>query len=245
MPFRLPTAEEKADYVLQQFDRIAKRYDLTNDVISMGMHRLWKSKALDCLISDRKGSYLDVCCGTGDLALAICQRLMPEGQVTGLDFSLNMLAVAKERSRRALSSKTAAPRMEWVKGDALNLPFAADTFDGAVVSFGLRNLTDYGQGVAELARVVRSGGKVVNLDLGRPEGALFTPLYMFYFAKIVPLIGQILQGDLKAYTYLPQSMHAYPPPEGITVLFQEAGLKDIVHIPLASGSVALHCGTVK
>jgi demethylmenaquinone methyltransferase/2-methoxy-6-polyprenyl-1,4-benzoquinol methylase len=244
MPFRLPAQEEKAQYVLSQFDRIARGYDLANDCISLGMHRLWKNKALNVLLTGESGNYLDVCSGTGDLALLIAQRLKA-GKVTGLDFSGNMLDVARSRETKHRNAGKAAVQLDWLKGDALALPFPNDAFDGAIVSFGLRNLSDYQKGIDEMARVVRPGGKVLNLDLGKPEGLLFPPLFGFYFGHIVPIIGQVLQNDRKAYTYLPESKRNYPDPEGISELFRQAGLTDVRHIKLASGSVALTCGTVQ
>ncbi len=244
MPFRLPAKEEKAQYVLSQFDRIAHGYDLANDCISMGMHRLWKNKAVSMLLSGESGNYLDVCCGTGDLALLIACRLKA-GKVTGVDFSGNMLEVAARREARHRSKDDNAVQLEWIKGDALALPLPPSTCDGAIVSFGLRNLTDYQKGVDEMARVVKSGGKVINLDLGKPEGLFFPHLFGFYFGHIVPLIGQVIQGDRKAYTYLPESKRNYPDPAGISELFVRSGLVDVKHIRLASGSVALTCGTVQ
>ncbi len=243
MPFRLPAQEEKAQYVLSQFDRIARGYDLANDCISMGMHRLWKDKAVNLLIGE-SGEYLDVCCGTGDVAMLIASRLKA-GKVTGLDFSGNMLEVARSREARHRSAEKPAVQLDWVNGDALALPIQNDSFDGAIVSFGLRNLSDYQKGIDEMARVVRPGGKVINLDLGKPEGLLFPTLFGFYFGHIVPIIGQVLQNDRKAYTYLPESKRNYPDPEGISQLFRQAGLADVKHIRLASGSVALTCGTVQ
>lgn len=244
MPFRLPTTEEKADYVLQQFDRIASRYDLTNDVISFGMHRLWKERAVTELGLKPDGAYLDVCCGTGDLTLTIAKRLPALGSVTGLDFSGNMLDVARNRESRARADHNIQAKVAWCQGDAQNLPFDDNTFDGAIVSFGLRNLTDLQKGICEMARVVKPGAKVLNLDLGHPSVPIFAPLYKFYFSRVVPIVGDIIQNDRKAYTYLPESLTSYPKPEGITQLMRNAGLTDIKHIPLAMGSVALHCGTV-
>jgi demethylmenaquinone methyltransferase/2-methoxy-6-polyprenyl-1,4-benzoquinol methylase len=243
MSFSLPTADEKAEYVLRQFDRIASRYDLTNDAISLGMHHLWKQRAVHELQLKPAGSYLDVCCGTGDLTLRIAKNLGQEGDVVGLDFSPNMLRVAEQRA--ASSAGHERSRVKFQQGDALNLPFDDDTFDGAIVSFGLRNVTNYQQGINEMTRVVKLGGKVINLDLGKSQVPIFSQLFAFYFGRIVPLIGHALQSDKQAYTYLPQSNTTYPDPQGISHIFETAGLKNVKYISLALGSVALHVGTVE
>jgi demethylmenaquinone methyltransferase/2-methoxy-6-polyprenyl-1,4-benzoquinol methylase len=240
MAFRLPTALEKDRYVHNQFERIAFRYDLTNDAISLGMHRLWKKAAVDALLNGTEGSYLDVCCGTGDLAMAIAGRLKAGGQVTGLDFSANMLSVA---ARRAAGAGNLPAELNWIEGDAQNLPFADNTFDGAIISFGLRNLTDLGRGVEEMSRVVKRGGRVINLDVGHPDLPVFTPAFKLYFRHVVPLIGELLQNDRKAYTYLPESAAAFPPPDEIAALFEAAGLKSVVIHNLALGSVSMQVGT--
>jgi demethylmenaquinone methyltransferase/2-methoxy-6-polyprenyl-1,4-benzoquinol methylase len=244
MTFKLPSTEEKAEYVHRQFERIARRYDLTNDVISMGMHRLWKQRAVSELNCKPAGRYLDVCCGTGDLALTIAACLSERGSVTGLDFSANMLAIAEDRARRAHAAGRAVCQLVWKQGDAQDLPFAENTFDGAIISFGLRNLTDFQSGLNQMARVVKPGGKVINLDLGDPRTPLFTPAFNLYFAHVVPVIGQVLQGDRQAYTYLPQSRNIYPKPPQLTAMFERAGLSDVRCYGLALGSVALHVGNV-
>jgi demethylmenaquinone methyltransferase/2-methoxy-6-polyprenyl-1,4-benzoquinol methylase len=241
--FRLPTSQEKAEYVLDQFDRIAQRYDLTNDAISMGMHRNWKKRAVDELACRADGSYLDVCCGTGDLALRIAERLGAGGKVTGLDFSKNMLEVAAGRCmhRRYI---TEPPEVSFIQGDAQNLPFPDNSFDGAIISFGLRNLTDLQRGLDEMSRVVKPGGRVLNLDVGHPTLPLYTQAFNAWFSLVVPVIGLVLQNDRKAYTYLPESAKAYPKPDQISQMFASAGLSSVRHIPLSFGSVALHVGIV-
>jgi len=240
MPFTLPPQEEKAEYVQRQFDRIAQGYDLTNDVISLGMHHSWKRAAIELLAVQATGSYLDVCCGTGDLTLKLAQRLGESGSVFGLDFSANMLSVAAQR----LSRQPKKPTVSFVQADALVLPFPDHTFDGAIISFGLRNLTSYQKGIEEMKRVVKPGGAVINLDLGRSNVPVFSQLFAFYFRHVVPIVGQVLQSDKQAYTYLPVSMSAYPPPDGITQIFAAAGLVDVRYYPLALATVALHKGIV-
>ncbi|MBX9692544.1 MAG: class I SAM-dependent methyltransferase [Cyanobacteria bacterium] len=278
MTFKLPTTAEKHEYVREQFDRIARRYDLTNDVISFCMHRAWKKKAIRALINGSiekkpfsknvEGSekrFLDVCCGTGDLALRLASLSEVVDEVVGLDFSSEMLAIAERRESEMRSQPCCASyaqhdehagtahdthtpislsKVSWIAGDAENLPFKDDHFDGAIISFGLRNLTDLKRGLAEMSRVVRPGGYVVNLDLGRPDGAVFAPLFKLFFHKVVPMIGAVLQNDMKAYTYLPESMTTYPDPEKITEFFQSVGMSPVKHYPLAGGSVALHVGCV-
>lgn len=242
--FRLPASQEKAEYVQRQFDRIAGGYDLTNDAISLGMHRWWKERAVRELLVKSDGCYLDVCCGTGDLVIAIARRLRAGGVVTGVDFSRNMLEIAWRRALRAKKHDRLPASIELVEGDAQQLPFPDNAFDGAVISFGLRNLTDLLKGLKEMARVVRPGGRVVNLDLGHPTAPVFTPFFSFYFRRIVPIIGELLQRDRQAYTYLPESARAYPRPAELSELFRQAGLVDVRHVELAVGSVALHAGTV-
>ncbi len=242
--FKLPTTEEKADYVQRQFDRIARKYDLANDVISMGMHRLWKDRAIKELLVNKQGRYLDVCCGTGDLALSVATCRNFNGSVTGIDFSAEMLCVAKARESTLRENRSFSP-VEWHQGDALHLPFPDGSFDGAIISFGLRNLTDFQAGLKEMARVVKPGGRVVNLDLGQPDMPVFTPLFLFFFHNVVPILGEIIQGDRAAYTYLPESRKIYPAPPALTGMFTAAGMTDVHWISLACGSVALHAGTVR
>lgn len=243
MSFELPTTHEKADYVLRQFDRIARGYDLTNDVISLGMHRLWKKKAVDSLKLKPSGRYLDVCCGTGDLLIMIGERLSADGRVVGVDFSAQMLAVAGRRLGRAQRERKIVSKLDLLNADAQALPFADDSFDGAIVSFGLRNLTNLEQGIKEMRRVVKPGSFIVNLDLGHPHLPWFAPIYLAYFNHLVPIIGQILQGDRHAYTYLPKSLLTYPDYKGISCLFTNCGLVDVAYESLALGTVALHVGT--
>jgi demethylmenaquinone methyltransferase / 2-methoxy-6-polyprenyl-1,4-benzoquinol methylase len=253
--FQLPSQNDKADYVLKQFDRIARKYDFANDLISFGMHRLWKARAVDELVGDcgqraaaqREAEpagelrFLDVCTGTGDLALLIAGRPGFAGTVVGLDFSLEMLSVAQQRSAGCARSLS---NLCWQKADAQKLPFADDSFDGAVISFGLRNLTDLQKGLNEMSRVVRPGGRVVNLDLGRPELPVFTPLFLLFFERIVPAIGAWIFRDGQAYNYLPASRRNYPAPEAVSEMFRQASLIDVTWTKLGLGAVALHVGTV-
>jgi demethylmenaquinone methyltransferase / 2-methoxy-6-polyprenyl-1,4-benzoquinol methylase len=175
------------------------------------------------------------------LMIADKLRTISGTAVTGLDFSPNMLEIAARRSAKAMTDKHSC-RLEWVQGDAQNLPAGDNTFDGAVISFGLRNLTDLQRGINEMARVVKPGGKVINLDLGHSHVPVFASLFRFYFRHVVPVIGDLLQHDRQAYTYLPESLNTYPKPAKISEMFEAAGLTGVVHIPIALGSVAMHVG---
>ena len=185
----LPSNEVKG-----MFDRIAPVYDVMNRVMTVGLDRSWRRRAVEAVVQpgDR---VLDACCGTGDLALAAEQE---GGHVTGLDFSPAML----ERARRKSST------IEWVEGDMLALPFDAGSFDAATVGFGVRNVADLEAGVAELRRILRPGGRVAILEITRPRGVL-RPFFSLWFDRIVPLLGKVLPGG-KAYTYLPASVRSVP-----------------------------------
>ena len=215
-----------AEGVRAMFDRIAPVYDVMNRVMTAGLDGRWRRETAAAVV--RSGDrVLDTCCGTGDLALA-CERA--GGRVIGLDFSERML----ERARRKSSA------IEWVQGDALALPFEDDSFDAATVGFGVRNLEDLDRGLAELARVLRPGGRVGVLEITRPQG-LLEPFYNVWFGKIVPVLGKLLPGG-SAYTYLPASVKRFPGPEDLSRFLHEAGFSDVRYRLFAGGIVALHTG---
>jgi demethylmenaquinone methyltransferase/2-methoxy-6-polyprenyl-1,4-benzoquinol methylase len=208
------------------FDRIAPIYDAMNHVMTAGLDRRWRKLAVREVVwpGDR---VLDACCGTGDLAVEAERR---GGRVVGLDFSEKML----ERARR----KSGA--IEWVQGDALALPFGDGEFDAATVGFGVRNLADLQDGLKELARVLRPGGKLAVLEITRPRGVL-KPFFRLWFDVFVPVLGRVLPGG-KAYTYLPASVRRFPGPEDLTRLLESAGFSDVTYRLLGGGIVALHVG---
>ena len=214
------------DAVRSMFDRISPVYDAMNRVMTAGLDGRWRRETAEAVVAsgDR---VLDACCGTGDLALA---DLRAGGVVTGLDFSGRML----ERARRK------SDQIEWVQGDALELPFEADSFDAATVGFGVRNLEDLERGLAELARVLGAGGKLGVLEITRPSGVL-ERFYNVWFCRLVPVLGKVLPGG-KAYTYLPASVKRFPGPDDLADLLREAGFTDVRYRLFAGGIVALHTG---
>ena len=215
-----------AEGVRAMFDRIAPVYDAMNRLMTVGLDGRWRSDTAAAVVEpgDR---VLDSCCGTGDLALA-CLRA--GGRVTGLDFSERML----ERARRK------SGEIEWVRGDALGLPFEDGAFDAATVGFGVRNLADLEAGLAELRRVLRPGGRLGVLEITRPRG-LLGPFYRVWFDAIVPLLGKVLPGG-SAYTYLPASVRRFPGPDDLAVLLRSAGFGEVRYRLFAGGIVALHTG---
>jgi demethylmenaquinone methyltransferase/2-methoxy-6-polyprenyl-1,4-benzoquinol methylase len=208
------------------FDRIAPVYDVMNRVMTAGLDQRWRRLAARAVV--RPGDrVLDSCCGTGDLAVACAAA---GGVVTGLDFSERML----ERARRK------APQIEWVRGDALELPFEDAAFDAATVGFGVRNLDDLEKGLRELARVLKPGGRLAVLEITRPRG-LLRPFFRFWFDGVVPVLGKVLPGGA-AYAYLPASVRRFPGPEDLGALMEQAGFGEVRWRMLAGGIVALHSG---
>jgi demethylmenaquinone methyltransferase/2-methoxy-6-polyprenyl-1,4-benzoquinol methylase len=205
------------------FDRIAPVYDAMNRVMTGGLDRRWRRLTVAAAV--RPGNrVLDVCCGTGDLAIA---SLPVAREVVGIDFSEAML----ERARRK------APAIDWRQGDALALAFEDGSFDAATVGFGVRNLE---RGLAELHRVLVPGGRLAVLEITRPRG-LLAPFYRLWFDVLIPLAGKLLPGG-SAYTYLPASVRRFPTPEELAELLRRAGFRDVGFRLLAGGIVALHVG---
>jgi demethylmenaquinone methyltransferase / 2-methoxy-6-polyprenyl-1,4-benzoquinol methylase len=214
------------------FNRIAGTYDLLNDCMTGGMHRWWKQQACRSLKLQPGDTVLDVCTGTGDLAFILSKIVGPQGQVVALDFSEEMLAIAHKRFSKAAN-------ITWVQGDALNLPFETDRFQGAIISFGLRNVSSVPQTLSEMARVIRPGGRVVNLDTASD---CQNPLFWLYFSKVMPALGRILSQDQDAYRYLCQSARTFETPAGIAAHLQELGLLETHIQRFALGSVSLQSG---
>jgi demethylmenaquinone methyltransferase / 2-methoxy-6-polyprenyl-1,4-benzoquinol methylase len=218
--------------VRAMFDRIAGFYDLMNSVMTAGLHHRWRARAVDLAALAPGDSALDVACGTGDLAIELARRVGTGGEVIGSDFAEEML----ERAR------VKAPELQWEWGNALELPYASGRFHAATVGFGARNFSDLDRGLAEMARVVRPGGRVVVLEITTPHRPPLSTFYSVWFDRVVPLIGR-LTGEEEAYTYLPSSVRRFPGPEGLAAAMERAGLGDIHWILTAGGIIALHVGT--
>lgn len=236
----LPSPEEKAAYVREMFTGIAPSYDRLNRLMSLGLDRQWRRRAV-ALARLRPGDRaLDVATGTGDLAFALWRRVGPDGEVVGTDFSEGMLRLADEKARRA----GVADRVTFLWADALDLPFGDGEFDAATVGFAGRNVTDLHRFFSEMRRVVRPGGRVVHLELSKPTLPVFRTLYRWYFYHLVPLIEGGIAGARSAYTYLPNSLTVFPSVEELAGVMRAAGLARVEYYPLMLGTVTIHVGVV-
>ena len=215
--------------VRSMFDRIAGVYDRMNSVMTAGMHHRWRERAADLARIAPAARALDVATGTGDLAVELAAR---GARVTGLDFSERMLELARDK----------APGIDWVQGNALDLPYADGEFDAVTVGFGARNFSDLDRGLAELARVTRRGGRVVILEITTPQRPPLSWFFRLWFDRLVPALGRVA-GDPDAYSYLPSSVRRFPGPEELAARMAATGLEDVHWILTAGGIIAIHAGT--
>jgi demethylmenaquinone methyltransferase/2-methoxy-6-polyprenyl-1,4-benzoquinol methylase len=221
--------------VERMFDRIAGPYDLMNRLMTVGLDQRWRALAAAEAGVGPGAQVLDACCGTGDLALALARRVGPNGRVTGLDFSDRMLDKARQKPL-----PDGAAEVEWIRGDAMAMPFAEGSFAAATVGFGIRNLPDVDAGLRELARVVRRGGRIVVLEITTPTRPPLSTFYRLWFDRLIPLLGRVF--DSAAYTYLPASVRRFPGPEELGEAFHRAGIGQVRYRLLAGGIMALHVG---
>ena len=218
------------------FDRIAGRYDLLNTLMTAGLHHSWRERAADRAELSPGDSVLDVCCGTGDLAFELAQRVSPDGRVVGCDFSEQMLDLAREKAEhRGVESV----RFEWA--DALQLPYDDDRFDALTVGFGVRNFADRDRGLREMSRVLKPGGRLVILEFTEPRRPPFSTFYSLWFDRIVPVLGRLTDNP-EAYSYLTESVHGFPDPRGLAAKMDGAGFARIRWLVLAGGILAIHSG---
>jgi demethylmenaquinone methyltransferase/2-methoxy-6-polyprenyl-1,4-benzoquinol methylase len=225
-------ASQRALEVRRMFGRIVRRYDLLNRLMSLGMDRRWR-RAAATAARPAGALALDLGTGTGDLALEL--RRQGAARVVGVDFSPEMLAAARAKARAAAETDSSP-----VMGDALHLPFADGTFDCLTNAFLLRNLVDLPAAFAEMARVLRPGGRLVCLDMTQPPPGLFGALFRLYFRWLVPPLAGAVAGDFAAYRYLPESVKRLPDAAALAVLLRDAGLAEVRVRRLGGGTVALH-----
>lgn len=220
------------------FSRIAGKYDLMNTILSFNLDKGWRRCALD--VADPKGTeqWLDVCCGTGKITLALRRKLGDKGEVTGLDFTAAMLAVARQAEKDALLP---AP-IYWLEADAMNLPYPDESFDGVTIGFGLRNLPELDQGLREIKRVLKPGGRLICLELSHPVWPFFRQGHKLFVGFAVPFIGNLSRRGEKNYQWLSESLLRFPGAEELATKMRQVGLKEIEIHRLSGGIAAIHKG---
>lgn len=234
---RLPRSEKKGR-VKGVFDSVASRYDLMNDAMSLGLHRLWKRFTIARTGLRAGDRALDVAAGSGDLALGLARRVGQTGRVVVTDINAAMLDVGRDR----LLDAGLVGNIDYVRADAEALPFRSGTFKCVTIGFGLRNVTDKEAALASMFRVLRPGGRLLVLEFSRPALAALEPAYDFYSFKVLPRLGSLLAGDSESYRYLAESIRRHPDQRAMQALLEAAGFERCSYHNLSAGIVALHTG---
>ena len=229
--------QSKEERVHDVFEKIYKRYDVMNSVISFQRHKAWRQYTMQVMDVKQGEAALDVCCGTCDWTIALARAVGKDGKVYGLDFSQNMLSIGDEKIK-ALN----LDQVKLVHGNAMQLPFADNTFDYVTIGFGLRNVPDYLQVLREMTRVVRPGGKVVCLETSQPTIFGVRQLYVLYFRYIMPILGKMLAKSYKEYSWLQESASTFPGMQELARMFEQAGLEKVQVKPFTFGVAAMHVG---
>ena len=219
MKFKLPSSIEKPKYIEKKFDNIAKKYDLFNDIITFRMHRYWKRFLVKKIQLKENSKCLDLCCGTGDISTEILKQY-PDSNVTGLDFSKEMLKIAKSKTNRI-------SKIKFLLGDAMDISSPDSNFDAVTIGYGLRNVSDIKKCLKEIFRVLKPKGVLVSLDVGKVRMPIISSINNFYFFRIVPLIGNILIPNEDMFHYLPNSSIDYPSQDSIKDLMIEIGFENV------------------
>jgi len=236
--YRQVPAADKAGLVGQVFDSVASRYDLMNDLMSFGLHRLWKRFAVERAHLRPGEQVLDLAAGSGDLAALMAPKVGPRGRVLLSDINATMLDLGRDR----LTDQGIVGNVDFVIANAESLPFADASFDCLTIAFGLRNVTDQQRALAEMYRVLRPAGRCLVLEFSHPVAPGLKPLYDAYSFSVLPLLGQVVAGDAESYRYLAESIRVHPDQQTLLELMQAAGFERCDYYNLSGGVVALHRG---
>ncbi|MBN2629225.1 MAG: bifunctional demethylmenaquinone methyltransferase/2-methoxy-6-polyprenyl-1,4-benzoquinol methylase UbiE [Rhodobacteraceae bacterium] len=228
---------DKAGMVHGVFTRVASKYDIMNDLMSGGVHRLWKDAMMDWLTPRPGQRLLDVAGGTGDVAFRFLKRA-PEAEAVVCDMTESMLIAGRQRAE----ADSMADRLDWVVGDAMALPFADNSFDVYTISFGIRNVTRIADALAEAYRVLRPGGRLMVLEFSQIPNDLMQKVYDLYSFNVIPVMGQIVAGDRDSYQYLVESIRKFPDQETFAAMIRKAGFDQVKYRNLTMGVAALHSG---
>lgn len=230
-----PDGTDKSPHrIAGMFDAIAGRYDFLNHVLSSGIDYTWRRRAIKSLALTGTERVLDLCTGTGDLAIAACTASPSAARVTGLDFSHEMLRVAHSKVRRR------AAAVALVRGDATRIPAASQSFDAVTIAFGIRNVERPEVACREMHRVMRPRGRLAILEFAVPTVPILRSMYLAYFRHVLPRIGAAISGHPAAYAYLPASVNVFPTPDRFVTILRQSGFVDIAAVPLTAGTVFLY-----
>lgn len=230
------TNQSKKEEVAQMFNNIAHRYDFLNHLFSLGIDKIWRKKAIRILGEVKPKQIIDLATGTGDLAFTAL-RLNPD-HVSGVDISQGMLDIGKQKAaKRGVSDK-----VSFTLGDSENIPFESESFEGAMVAFGVRNFEHLDKGLEEINRVLKPGGRCVVLEFSKPTAFPIKQVYWFYFKAVMPTVGKWFSKDSRAYTYLPESVKAFPDGDDFLDKYYNAGFKDVRQVKLTGGIASLYIG---
>ena len=238
-PEGIQDEREAAAHVREMFGRIAPRYDLLNHLLSLDLDKVWRrrvAKRFRATLQNPAARVLDLCCGTGDLALAFRKEAPQGAEIVGSDFVNEMLVRARAKAEAAEAKVT------FVEADALSLPFADASFDLVSCSFGFRNLANYERGLIEILRMLKPGGRVAILEFAEPPGKIFGSVYRFYFRRVLPFLGGVISGNASAYAYLPSSVSKFPSPGALQEQFERMGFVRAHFQRWTGGIVTLHTG---
>jgi demethylmenaquinone methyltransferase / 2-methoxy-6-polyprenyl-1,4-benzoquinol methylase len=234
-------AHEKVNWVRNHFDSVAQKYDMMNTLLSFGIHYLWKRTAIRMLALKPGDRVIDVCGGTGDLSILATRKVLPSGQVVLYDINRKMMVTGRGKQ----TNEGARKKILYTQGDAECISFGAGRFDAAMVGFGIRNLTHIEQGFREMHRVLKPGGRLICLEFSKPVFAPFRWLYDVYSFSIMPLLGLLIVGSRKAYTYLPESIRVFPSPEELKRMLEEIGFREVIYRRVSNGIAVVHAGIKK
>ena len=237
--FTAVTEDEKKGRVRRHFDTVAEKYDVMNTILSLGIHYLWKRSAVKMLQLKPGHHVLDVCGGTGDLSIMAAKTVGRWGTVALFDINREMMTTGRQKSTNAAWRQ----KIVYVQGDAEQIAFPSGTFDAAMVSFGIRNVTHMQQGFKEMYRVLKPGGKFLCLEFSKPTAPLFRWLYDFHSFYIMPWLGELLVGSRQAYTYLPESIRLFPLPPELAQILEEIGFENVTYRKFTNGIAVAHVGT--
>ena len=226
----------RKENIEQMFDAVAPTYDSLNHIMSLGVDKSWRRKAVREIAGEGVMEVLDVACGTGDSAIAIARALPEGGRVTGVDISDGMMALVADKAAK----KGVAGKITLRKEDGEAMSFADSSFDCVTCSFGIRNFEHKEKGLAEFRRVLRPGGKLVILELSVPQNKVLRRLYDIYFLHILPWIGGLISGEKAAYRYLPASVHNFPAPDAFAIMLSQAGFSSVRYRTLSLGLCRLY-----